>query len=217
MSFKIKMNISSKAMDKYKMNLLTYIFLIHGLGGTIHPLGPLHAYLNFKGYKNVHRISYPVRSVSLTVSVQHVNDEIHRILGEREDEIILIGQSLGGVVCHELHTYGWNIEKSITIGSPHHGSSLLTWANWFLPPKISRLLEKQVFKDLLIQKPVVPTHPHYTISTSIAPYIPFDGQVWVSETKISDYNHHHIHFNNHWTLFIDPRLLWKVNKLIEKN
>lgn len=38
----------------------------------------------------------------------------------RSEEIILIGQSMGGVVANNLHTKGWKIKKAIYVGSPLH-------------------------------------------------------------------------------------------------
>ena len=39
-----------------------------------------------------------------------------KIAGSLHRPVVVIGQSLGGVVCHELGMmYGWNIKKSITM------------------------------------------------------------------------------------------------------
>lgn len=195
------------------MNILT-IFLIHGLGGTTHSLRPLKAYLNFMEYKKVHLVSYPVQDVSLLDSIQHVSNEMIKVT-DKKDEVIVIGQSLGGVICHELHEYGWNIKKSITIVSPHHGSSFLEFLSNIVPKNIAEYLHKPVYDDLLTQYAKIPAHPHYTISTSFFPCIPFDGQVWTSETKVSDHNHVHIDVNNHWTIFLDPRMFFTVNNIIQ--
>jgi len=194
------------------MNLLITIFLIHGLGGTTHSLKPLVYYLNYIGYQNVHLISYPARTAPLNISIKYVNNEMLKII-DKKHEIIVIGQSLGGVICHELHKHGWDIQQSITIGSPHHGSSLLTFAQSVVHDKIAKYLHRPVYDDLLVHIPTTPNHPHYTISTSFAPCIPFDGQVWIVETKVGS-KHIHIPFNNHWTIFLDPRLFKTVEGLL---
>ena len=198
------------------MNVLTLIFLIHGLGGSPASLRPLEAYLEYQGYKNVHRITYPSQTVSLEKSIEHVSHEMLKIAGSLHRPVVVIGQSLGGVVCHELGMmYGWNIKKSITIGSPHHRSSFLRFVQSIVPNKITEYIHKPVYDDLLVQTTRIPVHRYYTISTSFFPCFSFDGQVWIDETKISDDVHHHIPFNNHWTLFIDPRMFSKVKELIE--
>lgn len=196
------------------MNFATYIFLIHGLGGTTYSLQPLKTYLTYYGYENVHLIEYKARTLSLEKSIYQVNKQMDRIIKNKEDkpEIALIGQSLGGLICHQLHLYGWNIAKSITIGSPHHGSSLLYLAKKSI---LSEYLSKPIYKDLLQQNAIKPPHDYHTISTSIIPFWNFDGQVYIKETMIESNKHTHIPFNNHWTIFIDPRLLWKVSRLLQ--
>ena len=201
------------------MNPLIFIFLIHGLGGTTTSLKPLESYLKYIGYKNTYMINYPSRTVDLDTSINFVNTEMRKVFLDKQPrkvpEIILIGQSLGGIICHEMHRYGWNITKSITVGSPHGGSSFLKYIKSITPTNIAKYFEKPVFNDLLIQTPTIPTHKHYTISTSFAPFIPFDGQVWVNETKDYASEHTHIHFNNHWTIFIDPRLFMTISRILE--
>lgn len=198
------------------MNHMIPIFIIHGLGGTTTSLKPLQTYLKINKYSEVHLITYPVQTIPLKESIQYVSDEILKIIGHKKIPIIIIGQSLGGVICHELHRHGLNIQKSITIGSPHHGSWLLKFIKYIAPKNIIEyLFNKPIYNDLLKQQPKIPPHPHYTISTSVFPYIPFDGQVWVNETKIINNNHHHININNHWTIFIDPRLFILINNMIQ--
>lgn len=192
------------------MNLLIPIILIHGLGGTTNSIQPLKKYLEYGGYK-VYAITYPSIQQTLEESINSVNNEIKKL--KLNSKIVVIGQSLGGVICHNLHKYDLDIALSITIGSPHHGASLIKTMQQILPPIILNYLEKPVYHDLLSREGVLPPHPHHTISTSLAPCLPFDGQVYIDETKVSK-NHTHIHFNNHWTIFIDPRLFWTINNLL---
>ena len=198
------------------MNFLTAIFLIHGLGGTNTSLQPLKAYLEYQGYTNVHLIEYKSRQQSLENSIIEVNEQMNRIIGNNSHnpEIVLIGQSLGGLICHNMHLFGWNIVKSITIGSPHHGSALLNLVEKWVPEKIANYLRKPVYKDLYKQQALLPSHPYYTISTSFVPYFDFDGQVWITETMIDDEKHTHIPFNNHWTILLDPRLFLEVVRIL---
>jgi len=55
---------------------------------------------------------------------------------DKKEEIIVIGQSMGGVVGNSLHTKGWNIKLSISIGSPLHGAYLLRQFDNILPKMI---------------------------------------------------------------------------------
>ena len=196
-----------------------HLFLIHGLGGRPISMFPLEWFLG-QTYTNIHRISYPSKSVDLKTAIEHVNDAMHTIIEDQQNcDIVVIGQSLGGLICHGLHKYDWNIILSITIGSPHHGSMLLQVVERSIPTRVADFLRLPVYADLLerLDAPLeVPPHPYHTISTSFFPLTTFDGQVFSSETALVEEHHHHIPYNNHWTICVDPRMFFLVNDIIEK-
>ena len=107
------------------------IILLHGLGGFIGPdftklsLYPLKKYLEFQGYNNIYIIPYPSDDLTIEKSIEYVSDKISNIIN-KEQEIIIIGQSMGGVITFNMHTLGWKIRLSVSIGSPLNGARLIT-------------------------------------------------------------------------------------------
>jgi hypothetical protein len=200
--------------------IILYIFLIHGLGPQLisYTMSPLKWSLEKQGYQNVHIISYPATSINLYNSVKHVDNEMRKIIKEDNVEIVLIGQSLGGLICHELHKHNWNIKASITVASPHRGSNMLKNLNNVIPTAVTDKIKYPVFQDILerIGEPQVPPHKFFTISTSLYPSSTFDGRIYVSETKINEENHIHIPYNSYWTIFLDPRLFTIVKDILKE-
>ena len=58
-------------------------------------------YLLKYGYINLHAISYPVNSSEFQESLEFVNNKILEILPKEDDEIVVIGQSFGGLICKD--------------------------------------------------------------------------------------------------------------------
>ena len=115
------------------------VFLIHGLGPTLatHPsLMPLEWYLNKNGYARTHRVEYPVNELDLNEMLDYVDAEMVKHTDRDNDEVILIGQSMGGVVANNLHQKGWDVKYAIYIGSPLHGARLLNTLDSILPTMI---------------------------------------------------------------------------------
>ncbi len=100
------------------------IFLLHGLGAHPITLLPLELALNYVGFKNTHKLSYPVDTLPFEECLDDVYNKIISLI-DKDDPIVLIGQSMGGVVSNNLHTRGLNIKHAIYIGSPLHGANLL--------------------------------------------------------------------------------------------
>lgn len=75
--------------------------------------------------------------------------KIIKNIGDNPD-IVVIGQSMDGLVAHKLHEYGWNIIQSITVGSPHHGASLLKFVYEWIPKYIIGLAYRPVYEDMKI-------------------------------------------------------------------
>ena len=84
------------------------IILLHGLGGpygnmiTRLSLYPLKKYLQYNNYNNVHIIPYLSSDLTIDESVEFVSNEISKITN-KEQEIIVVGQSLGGVIAFKMH------------------------------------------------------------------------------------------------------------------
>jgi hypothetical protein len=146
--------------------------------------------------------------------IEYVSNQMINFTVTQNFEVILIGISIGGIICHHLHEYGWKIHKSITIASPHNGNSFFDFIKYILPTNVVEYLYHPIYNYILKQKP--PPHEYNTICTSIFPYIPFDGHIWNFETYISIYNHVTISFNNHWTIFLDPRLFFTISNILKE-
>lgn len=192
------------------------IILIHGAGHrkiVYYSMFPLQKYLKEQGLDS-HVISYD-NSKTLDECVTDAYLEIKKIVPEN-DEVILIGQSLGGVVSIKLHERGMNVVKLITIVSPVRGSwlcnkiknSILGYSSMFRTP----------FHDLAIEydkeftKPDIDVH---SITTSW-PGTSFDGCVFIDEGTVDEDTHHHIGWSDHRLLFIDGRLFKKVHDILSK-
>ena len=192
------------------MNLSVPIFLLHGLGSHAVTLLPLEMYLNSMGFQNTHRVSYPVDYFdTVEKSVEYVDSELSQFAEKEKDEIVLIGQSMGGVVANNLHKKGWKVRKAVYIGSPLHAAQLLNQLESFLPTKIRDFLYKKPY-DILKDKEreEEPPHDYHTVSMGWF-NSRFDGCVYVDEAKLDEGKHTHLGWADHRTIFANPRL-WKL-------
>ena len=194
------------------------IFLLHGLGPAMitgYSLIPLQLYLSrVKGMKKIHTIQYPVNTVEVDEMVDHVDKEMRKHCDIDTESIILIGQSMGGVVANRMHTKGWNITQSIYIGSPLNGARLLNNLHAILPVPVRDHLTKPAY-TFLMEKPleVIPPHPYHTISMSW-PFSDFDGCVFRDEATLTESNHTHLAWADHRTIFLNPRLWYHVGEIM---
>lgn len=93
------------------MTDLTPVFLLHGLGASPITLYPLEKYLNYMGFVNTHKLSYPVDKMEFEETMDYVDNEMMK-LASKDYPVILIGQSMGGVVANSLHKKGWQVEMA---------------------------------------------------------------------------------------------------------
>jgi hypothetical protein len=189
--------------------------MIHGLLSAPITFLPLKMYLQNYGYKNLHGISYPVNRLSFEDSLAHVNKEIEKIHTDKNREIILIGQSFGGVISNNLHKFGWKIRKAIYICSPLHGASIINSVESIIPASIANLLNIKPFDHLKTKKKdSIPPHDFHTISFGCFAG-DFDGSVYEDEAKLMDEKHTHIPWSHHVTGFLDPRLFKTVYEILD--
>ena len=114
---------------------ITPIFLLHGLGSHPITMYPLERHLNHQGYTNTYSVSYNPNREDIEEAVTEVDQIMMKMADKECDEIILIGQSMGGVVANRLHRRGWKVKKAIYIGSPLHGARMVEIArvDWNAP------------------------------------------------------------------------------------
>lgn len=191
------------------------IFLLHGLGASPITLWPLEKYLNLVGgFTNTHRLLYPVDHVEFEFALNFVDQRMQKY-ANKEQEIILIGQSMGGLIANNLHKKGWKIKMAVYIGSPLHGANLLNQLDALLPTSIRNKLYKKAYGFLMVkEKEDEPPHDYHTISMAW-PFTEFDGCVYKSETILDKINHTHLPWADHRTIFANPRLWKTVNNLIK--
>lgn len=210
-------------------NITIPVILLHGLGGFIGPkftalsLRPTKSYLEFNNYSNVHIVEYPSDDSSIEESLDYVDGEISKLANKNEEEIIVIGQSMGGVIAFNLHTRGWNIKLSLSIASPLHGARLITQVEDKLREKLdedwfSYLQEKLKCPGHIAlqnkERQEEPPHDYKTISLGWFG-TEFDGCVYKDETFIDPEKHLHLPWADHRTVFLNPRLWYHIHNLIK--
>ena len=207
----------------------TTIILLHGLGGLLGPqyakltLYPLKSYIEHHKYTNVHIITYPSDDLTIVQSIEYVSNEISK-LADKEKEIIIIGQSMGGVIAFNMHSAGWKIRLSISIGSPLHGARLITQ----IEDSLRGNLREQDFSYLLqkikglghieLQKKKRQLQPPHRYKTITMGWFNsnFDGCVYKDEAIIDPIHNAHLSWSDHRTIFINPRLWYVVHNIIHK-
>lgn len=195
--------------------MTTHILLLHGLGSHTLTLKPLELFLKFKSkYKNIYNIKYDLEFEHYLDALDELRNKINNIFDISNDKLIIIGQSMGGVMAHLLHTKGWNVIKSISIGSPIHGANIVNYLEYYLPKCIKRKCFRKSYNYLKKCESIKkPPHPYHTISMSWF-YSNFDGCVFTNEAKFDNNNHTHLNFADHRTIFMNPRLWYLVHKLL---
>jgi pimeloyl-ACP methyl ester carboxylesterase len=201
--------LKNKKLDQKNNKMDLPIFLIHGIGASSITLWPLEKYLNYKGLKKTFKIDYPVNKMTLLESVNYIDTELNK-LANKKDKIILIGQSMGGVISNELHKKGWKIEKAIYVVAPLNGARLLNKLKNILSDKIVNFMHKPPYDHLMKEEQALePPHDYHTIGVSW-PFLNFDGCVYKDETILDENKHSHLRWLDHRTAFVSIRLWMEV-------
>jgi len=148
-------------------------------------------------------------------------DAVDRVLcsvygDDRQRSLIVVGQSMGGVVGARLHTRGWHLDTLVTIGSPLHGAAVLNYAVDCLPSTVVDWAMKPNYEYLMLEKRMAtPPHAGHCITMSW-PFIgTFDGCVFVDEARFDEWPHTHLTWADHRTVFANPRLWHAVYVAID--
>lgn len=192
---------------------MSCVFLLHGLGSHAWTLWPLRETLRAYGYANSHCIEYPVDTLDFDGMLDSVDGEMQKRTS-KENPVILIGQSMGGLVANNMHTKGWKVQFAVYIGSPMHGARLLTQLESILPTWVRNALFKKPYGILMNkQREAEPPHPYHTFSMGWF-WTHFDGCVYLDEATLDTKHHTHLPWADHRTIFANPRLwLAVVNTL----
>lgn len=206
------------------------IILLHGLGGPLgshakYSLYPLKYFLEFHKFDNVHVIPYPSDDLTIRESIEYVSTEIAKI-ANADQEIIIVGQSMGGVIGFNMHTAHtkWNIRLSISIGSPLHGARLITQIETALKDNLHehqfdylrQYIKGQGHIELQNKdQQIEPPHNYKTISLGWFEF-PFDGCVYKDEAILDPKHNLHLNWADHRTIFFNPRLWYHVHNMIHE-
>ena len=196
-----------------------HVFLLHGLGARPITLWPLERYLIWKGVKNTHRLWYPVDKMTFEETLEYVDKEMAKYADKEKDTIVLIGQSMGGLVSNNMWKKGWNIDSAVYIGAPLHGARLIEKIESSVPTCVRRCLHKSLYKqkpyDFLRSKQPddIPPHNYHAITMSW-PFTDFDGCVYKDEGMLEPEHHTHLRGADHRTIFANPRLWSTVLKVM---
>lgn len=186
------------------------LVLLHGLGAWPITLEPLRLFLtwSYPDLKSIHNISYNADKQTLEESVVEVSEKLKKLLGSKKEAVVVIGQSMGGLVCNRLHGEGWsNIQKTITIGAPLHGARFLSQLEAVLPTRVRDWFYKRPYDSLKDKKPEKePPHDYHNITMSWF-WTNFDGCVYRDEACFEN-EEKTTHFNwaDHRFIFANPRL-----------
>ena len=126
--------------------MTNHVFLLHGLGSRPITLWPLKKFLEWKGVENIHNLWYSVDKMEFEETLDYVDKEMEAHADKENDTVVLIGQSMGGLVANNMWKKGWNITKSVTIGSPLHGARLIDQVEKAVPACLNRWLHKALYK-----------------------------------------------------------------------
>jgi len=194
------------------MDLSVPVVLLHGLGEKPWQLLLMHRFFDMMGVQTVVRPKYRVNDVSADEALELLDAQLQKLV-EKRNPIVVVGQSMGGVMAHRLHEKGWRVAKSISIGSPLHGANLLNILESKLPTWIATSLHKKAYDTLKLPQTLdPPPHPYHTISMALPFSTNFDGCVFVHETLFDRQHHTHMPFASHQFVVANPRLwtlIWR--------
>lgn len=200
----------------------TFVFLIHGLDSTKNSMKVIEQFLLYQGYFHVYNLEYDSCNLSLVESTKIIYKQISEIINVNIDDenSILIGHSLGGLISMKINEIcNFKPRLSISICSPLQGSEMLNILKKNLPKKIQDHYYKPVYEDLMKMTKKYnknPVHNYKTISSTLIPYIKFDGLIWVEEMKYDNELNHNMILHDHFTIVFSPFLLYSLNRILNQ-
>lgn len=188
------------------------VLLLHGLGEQAWQMSVLHAFLKLQGFREIIRPTYKVNDVLFEESLDMLDKDLQTLIDKNNTSLFAIGASMGGLLAHSLHRKGWNVQKSVSIGSPLHGAKILHW----IPPAASGFFKRKAWDYLReMRRMQPPPHPYKTISMGWF-WTQFDGCVFQDEACFDESNHEHFHFADHRLFNLNPRCWYSVLKFLRQ-
>ncbi len=111
------------------------VILIHGLHQNAWVMTPLARRLNQQGFRT-HQFGYRSLKNNIVTHSIELNDWL-KTHHDPNQAIDLVGHSLGGLIIRDFAARfpQWQIDRAVTLGSPHLGSVCADYA-WRLVPKL---------------------------------------------------------------------------------
>lgn len=199
------------------------IVILHGLGERTWTMALFILWLQGHGYNNIHTPHWPANSCEMPdTCIPALVDSLQKEVGKNES-IILIGNSMGGVAATFLENEGWKVETMILVAAPVHGASSMpsaeimcyvTW-QWAKGKSCVGAEYEGPYKYLSnLEKRNPPNSTYWTITPSV--YQGFDGNVH-REDAVFEESRNIDMFSHHFALAMDPRMWYTVTSLIDKN
>jgi pimeloyl-ACP methyl ester carboxylesterase len=195
----------------------TPVIILHGLGNRIWTLIGLEWYLNWHGFTDVHRPQYNADALPISAANQVSNILMERFHDDQTQPIVVIGNSMGGLVAVELARFGWKIELAIMINSPLNGATLLRELDDMLPVRVMDVCGGNTPTYTYLKRRVacpIPPHPYKTIGTNL-PFLNFDALVYEKDAMIEPEHHHRIGWGSHHTVIVDPRVYFEILRILQ--
>lgn len=194
----------------------TPIFLVHGFRGVAWMHIPLELTLRYRGFTNIHRISYPSTRYSVPECRYYVAKTIMEYLNSPLDDFIVIGHSMGGLISRDLYKEGLIPRICVMIATPQDNVRFAIIALRILPDRIANAILGQSGIDLTIpsEEVIPPPCEYYTVSTSLPYTDNFDGMIMTKNMCIDNNRNYHIGNTQHSVVLFDPRLIKHVVSLI---
>jgi pimeloyl-ACP methyl ester carboxylesterase len=178
------------------------VFILHGLGERTWTLSAFVWFLNAKGWDRVYTPHWPANTCLLEDCLDALDKEMQSYANKSEP-ILVIGNSMGGVMAYHLHTRDWNILASYSVAAPIKGSKLYSLLKANLPSWIFQYFNQAGHAYLeRTEQPPPPPHPWFTVGFHLG--VGFDGHVFLSDMP----NTSHVSvLGSHFSLIHDP-IVW---------
>ncbi|WP_111657792.1 esterase/lipase family protein [Isoalcanivorax indicus] len=192
------------------------IILVHGYGGDSANFLLMQWRLKRRGWDNVYAVSYTPPTLNARKLAQQVADHVDRILAATgADKAYLICHSMGGPLTrYALQHLGLagKVEKVISLGSPHRGSSI---ANLF--PAMGAAAQMR-YRSAFIQELEETAGPTPGGATFYSIYSNFDNFVLPSSTAVlgGEAQNIHVPYHGHCTLLYSNQVLAQVESCLRE-
>lgn len=188
------------------------ILLLHGLGERTFTFYLFLEYLRQLDITNVVTPHWPANTCQMPDECVAQLESSTAGLLNKSEPMIVIGNSMGGVLAYHLPNYGWNVQKAFYVAAPLNGTYIVKQLReWERAGSINtgyaRALVGKGAVDYLSSGHDLqpPNHSYWTITPRL-PYLSYtDSHILVEEGIIEDTRNVPITWSSHFALAIDGR------------